>query len=311
MAKAMEGRPVKVTWSRQEDVRHDVYRPAAWGRCRARLGADGYPEALDLRVAVPSVIGNIMRRAFPSLSPLGTDITITQGLCDQPYAVPNYRVCGIEADLGIPVGFWRSVGCSFNCFFHESFLDEIAHRGGLDPAALRLRLMKDFPAARAVLDKVTAMAKWGDKLPPGTAQGIAFSLGFGAWVGQVVQVKDTPAGIRVEKVWIAADIGTAMDPGILEAQLVSGAVFGLSSAMNQEITLSGGQVEQSNFHDFAAMRIHQSPQFEVAILENYHKVGGVGEAGVPAAVAALANAVFALTGKRVRQLPLSHEVSFA
>lgn len=311
MAKAVEGRPVKVTWSRQEDVRHDVYRPAARGRCRARLGTDGFPEALDLRVAVPSVIGNVMRRTFPSLSPMGTDITITQGLCDQPYTVPNYRASGIETDLGVPVGFWRSVGCSFNCFFHESFLDEIAHKSGLDPAEMRRRLMKDFPAARAVLDKVTEMASWGQKLPQGTAKGIAFSLGFGAWVGQVVQVKSTPSGIRIEKVWIAADIGTAMDPGILEAQLTSGAVFGLSSAMNQEITLSGGQVEQSNFHDFAAMRIHQSPQFEVAILENYHKMGGVGEAGVPAAVAALANAVFALTGKRVRQLPLSREVGFA
>jgi isoquinoline 1-oxidoreductase beta subunit len=260
---------------------------------------------------VPSVIGNIMRRAFPSLSPLGTDVTITQGLCDQPYTVPNYRVSGIEADLGIPVGFWRSVGCSFNCFFHESFLDEIAHKSNLDPAQLRRRLMKDFPAARAVIDKVTEMARWDEKLPQGTAKGIAFSLGFGAWVSQVVQVKSTPSGIRIEKVWIAADIGTAMDPGILEAQLISGAVFGLSSATNQEITLSGGQVEQSNFHDFAAMRINQSPQFEVAILENYHKMGGAGETGVPAAVAALANAVFALTGKRVRQLPLSREVSFA
>lgn len=311
MAKAVEGRPVKVTWSRQEDVRHDVYRPAARGRCRARLDTDGFPEALDLRVAAPSVIGNVMRRAFPSVSPMGTDVTTTQGLCDQPYTVPNYRVSGIETDLGVPVGFWRSVGCSFNCFFHESFLDEIAHKSSLDPAELRRRLMKDFPAARAVLDKVTEMARWDERLPQGTARGIAFSLGFGAWVGQVVQVKSTPSGIRIEKVWIAADVGIAMDPGILEAQLTSGAVFGLSAAMNQQITLARGQVEQSNFHDFAAMRIHQSPHFEVAILENYHKMGGAGETGVPAAVAALANAVFALTGKRVRQLPLSREVSFA
>jgi isoquinoline 1-oxidoreductase beta subunit len=311
MAKAVEGRPVKVTWSRQEDVRRDLYRPAARGRFRARLGEDGFPEAIDMRVAAPSVIGNVMRRTFPSMSPPGTDGLITQGLGDQPYTIANYRVAGIKTDLGIPVGFWRSVGCSFNCFFHESFLDEIAQKGNLDPAELRRRLTKDFPAARAVIDKVTEMARWGEKLPQGTAKGIAFSLGFGAWVGQVVQVKSTPSGIRIEKVWIAADVGTAMDPGILEAQLTSGAVFGLSAAVNQEITISGGQVEQSNFHDFAVMRIHQSPQFEVAILENYHKVGGAGEAGVPAAVAALANAVFALTGKRVRQLPLSREVGFA
>ena len=146
---------------------------------------------------------------------------------------------------------------------------------------------------------------------PGKAKGIAFTLSFGSWVAEVVQVADTPSGIRIEKVWIAADVGTAIDPGIIEAQLISGAIYGLSAAMMQEITFTDGSVDQSNFHDFDAMRIFQCPAFEVAILENYHRMGGVGEIGTPPAAPALANAIFALTGKRIRSLPLNKEVSFA
>lgn len=311
MAKAVEGRPVKVTWSREEDIRHDTYRPAAKGRFRARLGEDGLPVALDMRIAAPSIIGSVMHRTFPSLSPAGPDGTITQGAHDQPYTIADYRVSGAKADLGVPVGFWRSVGNSFNGFFHEGFMDEIAAKGGLDPVEMRRRLMADHPAAVKVVDKVAEMAEWGEALPAGTAKGFAFTLSFGSWVGEVVQVRDTPDGIRIDKVWIAADVGTAIDPGIIEAQLTSAVVFGLSAAMGQEITVAGGMVEQSNFHDFDALRINQCPQFEVAILQNYHKMGGVGEIGTPPAAPALANALFALTGKRARRLPLGREFSFA
>lgn len=311
MAKAVEGRPVKVIWSREEDIRHDLYRPPARSRLRARIGEDGLPDALDMKVASLSIVDSFMRRTFPSVPALGPDPTILQGLRDQPYSIPNYRVTGTKVDIGVPVGFWRSVGASYNCFFHECFLDEIAHASGLDPLAMRRRLMKDSPAALAVIDRVAAMSRWGERLPEGKAKGCAFNLGFGSWVAQVVQVAQTNAGIRIEKAWIVADVGIALDPGIVESQLVSGAIFGLSSAMNQEITLTGGIVDQSNLHDFDALRISQCPDFEVAILENYPKMGGVGEAGVPPAIAALGNAVFALTGKRVRQLPLSKEVLFA
>jgi isoquinoline 1-oxidoreductase subunit beta len=311
LAKEVEGRPVKVTWTREEDVRRDVYRPAAIGRFRARLGEDGAPVALDMNIASPSIIKSTMRRTFPSLSPIGPDKSIVEGAFDQPYTIPDYRVSATAADIAVPAGFWRSVGNSYNAFFHESFMDEIAGVGGIDPVELRKRLMKDFPTALQVVEKVAAMADWGGVLPAGRARGFAFTLSFGGWVGEVVQVADTPSGIRIEKVWIAADIGVALDPGIVEAQLTSGVIFGLSSAMNQEITFSGGMVEQSNFHDFDAMRIQQCPGFEVAILENHHKMGGVGEIGTPPAVAALANAVFALNGKRVRRLPLSREVRFA
>ena len=207
--------------------------------------------------------------------------------------------------------FWRSVGNSVNGFFHECFMDEIAHAGGLDPVEMRRGLMAGFPAALAVVDKVADMSGWGEPLPAGKARGFAFTLSFGSWCGQVIQIADTPAGIRLEKMWIAVDVGTAIDPGIIETQMTSGAVFGLSAAIGQEITFSDGMVEQSNFHDFDAMRIFQAPEFEVAILENFHRMGGVGEVGTPPAAPALANAVFALTGKRIRQLPLSREVDFA
>ncbi len=310
LAKEADGRPVKVIWSREEDIRHDFYRPRAVGKFRARLGDDGLPVALDMRIASPSIIASTLRRTFPSISPIGPDKMIVEGAFDQPYTIPNYRVTAIPAAVSIPVGIWRSVGNSYNGFFHESFMDEIAFAGKVDPVELRKKLMADYPAAVKVVEKVAGMAKWGEALPAGKARGFAFTLSFGSWVGEIIQIADTPSGIRLEKVWIAADVGTALDPRIIEAQMISGAIYGLSAAMGQEITFADGMVEQSNFHDYDAMRIFQCPQFEVAILENYHKMGGVGEIGTPPAAPALANAVFALTGKRIRKLPLNKEVSF-
>ena len=311
MARETDGRPVKVTWTREEDIRHDVYRPAAAGRFQAHLGDDGMPVAVDMRIAAPSIVASVLRRTFPSISPVGPDKTIAEGSHDQPYSIPHYRVSAIPADISIPVGFWRSVGNSYNGFFHESFLDEIAVAGKVDPVELRRRLMASYPAAVKVVDKVAEMARWGEPPVAGRAKGFAFTLSFGAWVGEVVQIADTPSGIRIEKMWIAADVGTAIDPGIIEAQLVSGAVYGLSSALGQEISFADGAVEQSNFHDYDALRISQCPEFEVAILENFHKMGGVGEIATPPAPAALANAVYALTGKRARRLPLARDFTFA
>lgn len=311
LAKETGGRPVKVTWTREEDMRHDCYRPAAVAKLRARLGDDGLPVALDMRLAAQSMIASLIGRIFPGQSGMGPDNSITDGAHNQPYTIANYRVTGIKAPLTIPVSFWRSVGCSQNGYFHEAFMDELASAGKIDPVELRRRLMADYPAAKAVVDKVAEMSNWGEKLPAGKAKGFAFTLSFGSWCGQVIQIADTPDGIKLEKMWIAVDVGTAIDPGIIEAQMFSGAIYGLSAAIGQAITFKDGMVEQSNFHDFDAMRIFQAPQFEVAVLENYHKMGGVGEVGVPPAAPALANAVFALTGKRVRSLPLASAVKFA
>ncbi|RUU37598.1 xanthine dehydrogenase family protein molybdopterin-binding subunit [Mesorhizobium sp. M6A.T.Ce.TU.002.03.1.1] len=311
MAKETAGRPIKVIWTREEDMRHDAYRPAAIGKFQALLGGDGMPVAVDMTIASPSLIASTLRRLFPSISPLGPDKSIVDGAHNQPYTIPNYRVTGVAAPVSIPVGSWRSVGSSINGFFHEGFLDEIAVAGKTDPVELRKKLMAAYPAAVKVVEKVAELAKWGEALPAGKAKGMAFTLSFGSWVGEIVQVADTPAGIRIEKVWIAADVGTALDPGIIEAQLISAAIYGLSAAMAQEISFADGMVEQSNFHDYDAMRISQCPAFEVAILENFHKMGGVGEVGTPPAAPALANAIFALTGKRIRTLPMSREVTFA
>ncbi|WP_157016541.1 xanthine dehydrogenase family protein molybdopterin-binding subunit [Mesorhizobium xinjiangense] len=310
LARHADGRPVKVTWTREEDVAHDVYRPAARGRFRARLGEDGLPVALDMRIASPSIMASVLKRTFPSISPVGPDKSIVEGSFDQPYSIADYRVGAVETPLGIPVGFWRSVGNSYNGFFHECFLDEIATAAKLDPLAMRRTLMGEHPAALKVLDRLAEISNWSAPVPAGRAKGMAFTLSFGSWVAEAVEIAETGQGIRIDKVWIVADVGRALDPAIIEAQLVSGAVFGLSSAMNQEITFADGMTEQSNFHDFDAMRINQCPQFEIAILENYHRMGGVGEIATPPAVPALANAVFALTGKRVRRLPLSNAVEF-
>lgn len=311
LAKEADGRPVKVTWTREEDMRHDLYRTAAVARMRARIGNDGLPVAVDMRIAAQSMMASLIGRIFPGRSPIGPDKSITDGSHDQPYTIPNYRVTGIKAPLTIPVSFWRSVGCSQNGFFHEGFMDEIAAAAKSDPVEMRRKLMADYPAAVAVVDKVAEMSNWGEKLPAGKAKGFAFTLSFGSWCGQVIQIADTPNGIKLEKMWIAVDVGTAIDPGIIEAQMFSGAIYGLSAAMGQAITFKDGMVEQSNFHDYDAMRIFQTPQFEVAVLENYHKMGGVGEVGTPPAAPALANAVFALTGKRIRKLPLADQVRFA
>ena len=311
IAKETDGKPVKVTWTREEDMRHDAYRPAALASMRARIVKGEGPSAVDIRVASTSPIKSVLGRTFPSVSPMGPDKTVTEGSHDQPYKIANYRVSGHVSDLPIPVGFWRSVGNSFNGFFHESFMDEVATASGVDPLEMRLKLMADYPAAIGVLKKVAEMSGWGYELPKGRGMGIAHTLSFGSWVAQVVQVRDTDSGIRIEKVWCAIDIGTAIDPSIIKAQMMSGIVFGLSSAMGQEITFADGEVEQANFPDYDAMRMGQCPQIEVEILETWHKMGGAGEPGTPPSIPALANAIHAATGKRLRTLPFSKDVTFA
>lgn len=305
-----DGRPVKLTWSREEDMRHDMFRPAAVSRYRARLGEDGIPFALAGEIAAPSVIAGALGRLMPGTSPLGPDKSIVEGAYDQPYDLPSYRITGKKAGLGIPVGFWRSVGYSFNPFMQESFLDEVAAAGGLDPLELRLKLAAGHPTAVAVLEKVAEMSDWRAPPRPGRARGLAFTLSFGTWVAEVVEISGSADAIRIEKIWCAADPGVALDPSIFKAQMMSGIVYGLSAAMTQEISFADGEVEQSNFHDYDGLRINQCPDIEVEILQTAEHMGGAGEPGTPPVAPALANAVFALTGQRIRRLPLGREVSF-
>ena len=310
LAKHADGKPVKVTWSREEDIRHDTYRPAAIAKFKARLDKNGTLAAFDARIASPSVVASFMGRTFPSLSPAGPDKTIIEGTFDQPYSIANHRVTAIEADLSIPVGFWRSVGNSYNGFFNESFIDEIAVKSNVDPVKLRANLMKDHPTAVAVIEKAASMADWDAQLPEGHGKGIAFTLSFGSWVAQVVEVSTVNGEIKIENVWCAVDVGEALDPSIIKAQVMSGVIFGLSSAMGQEITFADGAVEQSNFDDYDAMRMSQCPNIHVEIMENAEHMGGVGEIGTPPSIPALANAIFAAAGKRIRTMPLSKEVEF-
>jgi isoquinoline 1-oxidoreductase beta subunit len=209
----------------------------------------------------------------------------------------------------LPIGFWRSVGASQNGFFHESFMDEMAHAAGADPVQMRLELLTHEPS-RQVLKTVADMSGWGTPLPEGHARGVAFVLAFGVPTAEVVEIKKVGERIKIVKVFAAADVGIALDPGNLEAQLQSGINFGLGTAMMGEITVEDGKVRQTNFHDFDALRMHQAPEIAVKVLENGKKIRGIGEPGTPPAAPALANAIFALTGKRLREMPFNKQVSF-
>ncbi|MFM2282096.1 MAG: hypothetical protein RLZZ444_4327 [Pseudomonadota bacterium] len=310
LALAMPGKVVKTIWTREEDMTHRPLRPVAKAKYRAVLDKDGSPKALLGSVASPSLTQNVLGRFFPSLPAGGPDNTMIDGAYNQPYAIDNHRIDGRAVALPIPMTFWRSVGYSYNAFMHESFIDEIAAAGKVDPLALRRKLMAPYPVATALLDKVAEMSGWSTPLPQGKARGIAFTVAFGTWVAQVVQVAQEEAGIRIEKVFCAADAGLVLDERNFSAQLMSGIVFGLSAAVGQKITFADGMVEQMNFSDHDGLRMYQTPVIEIAFLANSEHMGGAGEPGTPPVMPALANAVFALTGKRVRRMPLADEVTF-
>ncbi len=306
LALAMKGTPVKMTYSREEDMRHDFPRQIAMARGRGAF-LDRRINALDLSIAMPAVTASQMRRQGLNLP--GPDPVIVAGAWDQPYGIENYRVTGYMADNLAPVSSWRSVGASTNSFFHESFLDELIHAAGADPLEERLRLLSHEPSRR-VLEVVGGMADWGSDPGPNKGRGIAYTLAFGTPVAEVVEVTATQEGIRIDRVWAAAEIGTLLDPLNFENQVKGGIVWGLGHAMNCETTFTDGMVQQTNFHAFKAMRIYQCPEIEVRGLENGSRVTGIGEPPVAAAAPALANAIFAATGKRIREMPFNKHVSF-
>jgi isoquinoline 1-oxidoreductase beta subunit len=325
IAEAMPGTPIKLTWTREEDVRHDVYRPAAVARCQGLVGADGLPRAVGMDIASPSVMRSFGGRV--GLPAMGPDKLITEGAARQPYAIPHYRIAGYRPESPVPVGNWRSVGASFNGFFHECFLDELAVAGGLDPLAMRLALTRDYPFAQAVLRAVGELSDWATPLPSDDGRrrgrGLAMTHSFGSTVAQVVEVSadaepgfgagsgSDQNGLRIERVYCVADVGLALDPGIVEAQMQSGILYGLSAAVMGEISFRDGRVEQSNFHDYGALRLAQCPEIRVRILESGDAPTGVGEPGTPPSKPALANAIFAATGQRLRDYPFNKHIRFA
>lgn len=310
MATHTDGRPVKVTYSREEDTRHDMYRPAAVARMKAVVKKGEVPTAFHAKVAAPSVMQSVIGRTLfspPSPSP---DRATVEGIFDQPIDFDHVSVSAVHPAQSLPIGFWRSVGNSHNGFFNETFLDEVAHHSGIDPMEMRLKLMANYPTAQKCVEKVAEMSGWGRALPAGQGMGVAFTYSFGSWVAQVAKVTVTDDGVRMDNIWCAADVGKILDPAIVAAQMQSGIIFGLSSAMNQKITLVDGEVQEGNFWEFDSMRLAQCPEIEVAVLENAPKMGGAGEPGTPPSVPALGNAIFAATGKRLRSLPFGDEVEF-
>jgi isoquinoline 1-oxidoreductase beta subunit len=321
------GKPVKVVWSREDDMRHSPYRPAATHRVQGALDAQGRLVAWKHTVVTQSLLEQIGEHwlraiiagapgfmksmtagiAVPMLS--AKDDTSVEGAKDLAYGVQNLAVDFVRHETGIPVGLYRSVGHSHSAFATESFVDEAAHAAGQDPVAFRRELLKFEHRHRWVLELAAEKAGWGTPLPPGRFRGVAVHKSFNTYVAAVAEVSVEGTEIRVHRIVMAADCGRVVNPNIVEAQLEGAAVFGLSAALKHRISFENGRVQQRNFHDYELLRMHESPKVEVHIRHNEAPPTGIGEPGVPVIAPAVANAVFAATGKRLRDLPLSLEAA--
>lgn len=303
IAAALPDTPIRMTWSREEDMRNDFYRPAAVAQFRGVVH-DGAAQLLDGKIAAPSVNNQTALRVLGRIPP-GPDRGHVEGAADQPYKIPHFRISGHLTDIDLPIGSWRSVNNSQNAFFFDSFIDEMAHAAGADPLQFRLDMAKEEHAPSAgVIATVGEMSNWGSATAENIGRGIGFTYSFGTPVAEVVEVEDTGNGIKINRCWIACDMGTALDPSIIEAQMTSAAIFGLSAAMQGEVTFYEGEAEQYNFYDYDVIRMHTVPRFNVQILETNAHIGGAGEPGTPPSMPALGNALFDLTGIRARELPL-------
>jgi isoquinoline 1-oxidoreductase beta subunit len=308
VAKAMRGTPVQVLWSREEDMRHDFYRPMALAKLAAALPPDGAPESALRTIAWDSVLvgqsasSQFTNRMLGIAEPGDPDANSIE---NPPYGFGFHRLFTVVPKGPVPVGFWRSVGHSHTAFFEECFLDEIAQAVRQDPLALRLALLRDKPRHRAVVEAAARLADWGTKLPPGRGRGLALRASFGSIVAQVAEVAVQGSSIEVKRVACAIDCGRVVNPDIVTAQMESGIAFGLTAALYGEITIKDGQVEQAQFGDYPMLRLPEMPEISVTIVRNdAAPLGGVGECGTPPIAPAVANAVFAATGKRLRSLPV-------
>jgi isoquinoline 1-oxidoreductase subunit beta len=305
IAKQVDG-PVKVIWTREEDIQHDMYRPYWFDRISVGLDKAGKPIAWNNRFAGSSVIARWIPPAFAN----GLDPDTTEGAIDLVYDIPNFHVEYVRVEPpGIPTAFWRSVGPSHNVFVTESVIDELAAAAKQDPVEYRRALLGKSPRARAVLDLAAAKAGWGQLLPKGTGRGIALQFVFGSYLAQVAEVEVAKDGsVRVRRVVCAMDCGTVVNPDTVRAQLQSGTNFGVTAALYGEITLKDGRVEQTNFDTYQMLRINEAPAIEVHIVQSSEPPGGMGETGTSGIVPAISNAIFAATGKRLRRMPVDPRV---
>ncbi len=309
IAREAGGAPVQTIWSREQDMRHDFYRPACVSRFSAGFDAAGKLTAWRNASAGQAIIPNVMKRAF-GLPMAGPDKTTSEGAFDQPYEWPNARIGHAIVDLPIPIGFWRAVGHSHQAFFKESFVDEAAAATGQDAVAFRAALLVKHPRHLAVLNRAAELAGWGQPLPDAPdgakrARGVALHQSFGSIVAQVAEVSLAPdKTIRVHRVVCVIDCGQVVNPNLVKQQMESAIVFGLSAALYGEVIIDKGQVQQSNFHDYPVLRMNECPVIEVQLMASGAHPEGVGEPGTPPIAPAVANALFTLTGQRLRSLPL-------
>jgi len=305
VAQQMNGEPVKVIWTREEDIRQDIYRPVYRDTISASL-AGGKIQAMKYKVSGAS----IMARWFPAGFQKGIDIDAVDSAVDTPYDIPNLSIEYVRAEpAAVPTGFWRGVGPNNNVFAIESFMDEAARKAGRDPIAFRRDMLGKSPRLRAALDLVAEKSGWGQPLPPRTGRGVCAQPSFASFIATVVEAEVDEAGeVRLRRVISAVDTGIAVNPDTIVAQLQGGLIFGLTAALHGEIVIDGGRVRQSNFHDYRMLRIDEVPPIEVHVIQSGEAPGGIGETGCTAGPPALRNALYAATGIALRRLPIDREV---
>ena len=305
IGKQVDG-PVKIVWTREEDVQHDMYRPAFYDRVAAGLDAQGVPVAWSHRICGSSIIA----RWAPPVFKNGYDPDTVDGALELPYSFANVRLEYVQNEpKGIPTAFWRSVGPSHNIFVVESFIDELAAAAKKDPVEYRRALLDKSPRAKAVLDLAADKAGWGQPLPQGSGRGVAVQNVFGSYMAQVAEVAVSKDGeVAVKRITCAVDCGIRINPNTIEAQVQSAIIYGLTTALFGEITLKDGRVEQSNFDNYRALRINEIPAIDVHIVNSDEAPGGMGEPGTCAVSPAVTNAIFAATGVRLRKLPIKPDL---
>jgi isoquinoline 1-oxidoreductase beta subunit len=294
-------RPVKVIWSREEDVQHDFFKPQFYDVLSAGLDSSGRPVAWSHRVVGSSITARWMPQFFKD----GLDEDAVDGAYG-PYSFPNVLIDYVRQESpAVKTGWWRGIGPTHNTFVAEGFIDELAFTAKQDPVRYRASLLTAHPRATAVLERAASLAKWGDALPAGTGRGVALTFAFGSYIANVAEVSVAPSGdVTIKRIVCVVDCGRVINPDTVVAQMQSGVVFGLSAALYGQITLKNGRVEQSNFHDYRVLRMDQMPQLDVSLVVSSEEPGGVGELTVPCVGPAVVNAIFAATGKRLRALPI-------